>query len=223
MSEKKSWGQRIVRLKFPGIEKCSAPGCEVTPEFRIFMRTAGGSRRLNYCRSHALAFSKSYRLAMPPLNAGDAMRIDLYRFSSDALEILVVRIKQEQLARCNAPEDLTFSYDERGMAGKGKAPYASRIYFKNDQLKHFFFNLTCDELPGNRVRVHGTYAVRPGSIVEKRIDDEAGEGSWNRYLVMPDGTEVLVAMKGDQERNLLVEKYLRREISQNEIIDQGEG
>lgn len=217
MSEHKSWGHRISRLKYPGIKKCTAPGCQGVPEFRVFLLVEKGQRRLNYCRTHALNFSKSTRIAMPRLNSDDAKRIDLNKFTNDALETLILRAKSELLERSETPDGVKFSFDEVGVAGT--APYAARIYVKDGILKHFFFKLHRKEMSDNLVRVHGAYYVRPGSIVEKRIADDEGEGSWNRYLVIEDGSEVLVAMKGDQDRNALVVKYLQREVTQADLFD----
>ncbi|WP_285905187.1 hypothetical protein [Pseudodesulfovibrio pelocollis] len=221
MPEHKSWGHRISKLRFPGIEKCSAPGCAAHPEFRVFLMTGSGSRRLNYCRAHAFDFSKNYRVGMPLLDSEDAKRVDLHRFTDEALGTLLSRINDEQRNRRQRPDDKMFSFDEIGM-GKA-APYAARLRIKDGKVDRFFFKLQWTDLGHGRVRVHGKYTVRPGSIVEKRIDDTDGHGSWNRYLIDEDGSEVLVAMKDDRERNEQVEKYLKRETDRKRFTESCEG
>lgn len=218
MPESRSWGHRISRLRFDET-KCSAPNCSQKPKFRVFIQVEGGARRLNYCESHALAFSQKFRVAMPNLDAQDAERVALQRFSSEALEVLQKRIADELKDRKAAPEDVKFAFSETAPKDV-KGPYVARLYVKGGRVCRFFFNFQNLESEKDRVWVHGLYGVRPGSIVEKRLGDMTEESAWNRYLITKDGAEVLVAMKGDVERNELVERYLRRAVGQKALLQE---
>lgn len=221
-TDKRSWGHRIYRSTYPDGSECSAPGCENHPQFKIYMRVKGHARNLAYCPEHAQQFAKNYSIAMPRINDEEAEQIDLFRFQSSALKVLRGRIEKEELRRDQSKNDFPFKFSSTGSDCKESKPYVARLSWRNNRVSRYFFNDTLSYTINNdeTVTVDGTYSVRPGSIVEKRYGRIGEPAYWRRYAVESDGTEIPVATKDDQERNDLVEKYLRREISLDALLSE---
>lgn len=220
-SEKRSWGHRIYRRTYPYSKECSAPGCTNHPEFKIYMRVSGDhARNLAYCSEHAQQFAKNYDIRMPRINEAEAARIDLFVFESKALVKLKGRIEGELARRSQKKDDFTFRFNSTGTNQKESTPYVARLRWKDGRLDRVFlnFNLERIENENGTVTICGEYSVRPGSIVERRMGRIDTAAIWRRYLVNDEGVEIPVSMKGDQERNALVEKYLRREINREDLV-----
>ena len=185
------------------------------------MRTRAGFRNLAYCEAHAENYAQSQGLRMPRKDNEDARAVNLKAFTSSALKVLEGRIKEELIRREELPSDVVFEFDETS-----RTPvFVARVYYnKEGELKHFFFGNTIKRvpLPDGRTRVHGEYAVRPGSIIKKRFGEDQ-EKTHRLYLLTPEGEEVLVAMPGDDERQGLVRAYLKGEIGMDALLEKEDG
>ncbi|MBU1248695.1 MAG: hypothetical protein KKB70_08355 [Proteobacteria bacterium] len=188
------------------------------------MRTASGTRNLNYCRHHTDQFANSYGLRPPRLGVDEIHRIKLGGFTRPALVELYARIEAEIERRDRQTEDICFDFEESGPRKGKERPYVARLSAYESGTKSYFFPDTIhtidDPSDPERVLVQGHYCVRVGSIIDKRTNGTDGQTpNWFWYLVTSTGEEVPVAMPQDQERRKLVLKYLRGEIKAQDLLE----
>lgn len=134
--------------------------------------------------------------------------------STEELEQLVELIKAEIEAR-KPKDEFTFTFEATNDPRKG-VPFVARLTYKDGKIQREFFNLS--KVYGKKqVTVSGTYTAKAGDIIEKRTG-----GSWKNdyrawYLVTETGQEILVAGIDNSKKKLQVEKYLKGEITMEQL------
>ena len=96
-------------------------------------------------------------------------------------------------------------------------PYVAKLTIEEGKIERTFKNLSF-EGNGSKVIVRGEYEAIAGDIIEKRLDgDKSDNRKW--YLVDNGGNEIEVASIHDREEKKRVVRYLKGEITANELLE----
>lgn len=130
------------------------------------------------------------------------------------LEQLIELIKAEIESR-KPKDEFTFTFEATSDPRKG-VPFVAKLTFKDGRIQREFFDLS-RTYGKKQITVSGTYTAKAGDIIEKRTG-----GSWKNdyrawYLVTETGEEILVADIDDSKKKLQVEKYLKGEITMEQL------
>lgn len=144
--------------------------------------------------------------------------IDLSKLNLEELIQLQTQVNSEIETR--KKEDLkeyTFSFEESNDPRKG-VPYVAKLKIAEDgnKLDREFFNLN-RQYGKKSVTVYGDYKAKDGDIIEIRTG-----GSWkndyrNWYLIN-EGEQIHVADIDSSSDKVDVEKYLKNQITKEELI-----
>lgn len=149
------------------------------------------------------------------------MEMEIKNMTLEELEELKARIEQEIAQKKNEQaEEFTFDFEHTSDPRKG-TPYVAKLTIGEDgKIQRSFFDM--NRTYGKKeVTVSGQYTAKAGDIVEERHG-----GSWKNdyrywYLITPEGEQKEVAHITESSKKTQVQKYLRGEITMEELIAQG--
>lgn len=112
-------------------------------------------------------------------------------------------------------KEFKFNFDFTNDPRKG-TPYAAKLYIENGKIERNFFDLQ-REWGKKQVTVYGEFIAKTGDIIEQREG-----GSWNNdyrywYLVDENGKLTKVADISNSQEKIKVKKYLKNEITMEEL------
>lgn len=143
--------------------------------------------------------------------------LDLNSMSIQELEQLKSQIKEIiKSKKSTESKEFTFEFNAMNDPRKGK-PYVARLYWAESKLQREFKEL--DQTWGKGcVNVSGSYTAKTGDVIEKRIG-----GSWKNdyrywYFINEAGEEIKVADIDSASEKAKVQKYLRGEITAEELL-----
>lgn len=141
-------------------------------------------------------------------------REDLKAMSIEELKELINLINMEIESR-KSKNEFAFDFEATNDPRKG-IPYVARLYYQDGKIQRDFYNL--DRSYGKKsVTISGTYTARTGDIIEIRTG-----GSWKNdyrswFLVTEKGELKHVADIDKSNEKSRVERYLKGEITANEL------
>lgn len=137
-------------------------------------------------------------------------------FTDEELAALIDRANAIiETRRREVVDGFDFEFEATNDPRKGM-PYVARLVWTDGKMERKFFNLnkSCGK---KSVTVSGRYTAKPGDIIEIREG-----GSWKNdyrawHLVESDGSMRQVSHVQDSQRKMAVEKYLRGELTADQI------
>ena len=136
--------------------------------------------------------------------------------SDEELEKLSKIIKNELKERYQDKNEFVFNFEATNDPRKG-VPYVAKLFIDDDKLQRQFFDL--EKVYGKKeVTISGKYTAKPGDIIEIRTG-----GSWKNdhrawYYITENKEQIKVADINDSYAKLQVKKYLKGEMSINDLL-----
>ena len=90
-------------------------------------------------------------------------------------------------------------------------PYVARLYWKDNKIQRQFYNFKRSYHKDNTVSVYGHYEAPPGSVLEKRCNEDGRQ--W--FLVLPNGKHK--EFEFDEEGKKIIQEYLKGNLTLDEV------
>jgi len=141
----------------------------------------------------------------------------LERMSVEDLEKLIAAA-QEVLRRKKAEDAEEFEFDfEASTPYRHRIPYVARLRWRDGKIHREFFDI--DITFGKSITAIGRFKARVGDIIEQRTGGSAANEYRYWFLVTSEGKLYRLCDVEESRRVAQVKRYLRGEITMEELIE----